>query len=145
MGKYFIKNKQPFAFTVTNSSNIHFILFSTIAGFILLEGYKLIITAFELLGIYASSTFLMLVYSAAVLLGLGLSRRNFRKTFDKIQSEKFIKSIFVSSMLIFITVIIDFNFIFNIPIKYYINANTFLILGRSIILILLGAVDLCCT
>ncbi|MWN90329.1 hypothetical protein GQ597_06410 [Gilliamella sp. Pra-s65] len=131
--RYFIKSKQPFAITATNSPNIHFILFSTFICFILIKGYWLIADAFGFSLSYVQD----FLYLSAILLGLFLSKNCFKKPFNKIQSERLIKSIFVSAIMIFICVIFYFASIYHMPIRFYINATTLIRVGRSLLLLIL--------
>ncbi|OCG28759.1 hypothetical protein A9G45_06275 [Gilliamella sp. HK2] len=137
--KYFIKSKQSFAITATNSSTIHFILFSTFIGFILIKGYELITNAFDLM----LSGFQESLYIGAILLGLFLSKSCFKQPFNKIQSEKLIKSISVSAMMIFICDILYFTFMYKMPIRYYINADVLIHAGRSLLLLVLLIMLIC--
>jgi hypothetical protein len=131
--RYFIKSKQPFIITATNSRNIHFILFSTFICFVLIKGYWLIANAFDI----TSSYFQEFLYIGAILLGLFLSKNCFKKSFNKIQSERLIKSIFVSATMILICVILYFASIYHMPIRFYINADTLIRVGRSLLLLIL--------
>jgi hypothetical protein len=137
--KYFIKSKQSFAITATNSSTIHFILFSTFIGFILIKGYELITNAFDLM----LSGFQESLYIGAILLGLFLSKSCFKQPFNKIQSEKLIKSISVSAMMIFICDILYFTFTYKMPIRYSINADVLIHAGRSLLLLVLLIMLIC--
>ncbi|WP_141683373.1 hypothetical protein [Gilliamella bombicola] len=120
--KFFVKSNQPFAITETNSSNIHFILFS-----------MFIVIAFD----WRDSNFLKAIYIGAILIGLFLSKNCFKKPFNKIQSEKLIKSVFVSAILIFICLIVYFISLYHMPIRFYINGITLIRVGRSLLLLIL--------
>ncbi|OCG12744.1 hypothetical protein A9G24_08570 [Gilliamella sp. App6-5] len=137
--KYFIKSKQTFAITETNSSNIHFILFSTFICFILIKGYVLIVNAFNLSFRY----FQEFLYIGAILFGMFLSKKCFKQPFNKIQSEKLIKSVSVSAMMIFICDILYFTFMYKMPIRYYINADILIRAGRSLLLLILLIMLIC--
>ncbi|MWP61146.1 hypothetical protein [Gilliamella sp. Pas-s25] len=137
--KFFVKSNQPFAITETNSSNIHFILFSTFICFLLIKEYMLIVITFD----WRDSDFLKAIYIGAILIGLFLSKNCFKKPFNKIQSEKLIKSVFVSAILIFICLIVYFISLYHMPIRFYINATTLIRVGRSLLLLILLIVLIC--
>lgn len=141
--KYFIKTQQPFMLTDKNSSNIHFILFSTFISFILLKGYGIILITFNLMDIRISSELLNCVYIAGVFLAICLSKASFKRYYDKIQIDELIKSLFVSSIIIFIGIVIDFYFMFTRPYNPFFKETLFVNLGRNLLFFISIALIIC--
>lgn len=113
--KYFIKNQQPFPFTATNSTKIHFKLFAIFTTFVLIKGYLLITKVFQLFSMEISNNILNIVYISGILIAVGLTMSCFKQSFDKIQTDRLIKSIIQPSIIIFICIIVNFIFIFKVP------------------------------
>ncbi|PXY91044.1 hypothetical protein DKK78_01500 [Gilliamella apis] len=119
---YFVKSQNKFRLTEKNLSQIHYIVFSTFSCFILLKGYILESNAFTALFSGTLHNYLATIYLFAVLLGLIISKRNFKIFSDKIRYGKLVKSISISSIFILSVIFIVFSLIDNNPSKYYVDS-----------------------
>lgn len=119
---YFVKSQNKFRSTEKNLSQIHYIVFSTFSCFILLKGYILESNAFTALFSGTLRNYLATIYLFAVLLGLIISKRNFKIFSDKIRYGKLVKSISISSIFILSVIFIVFSLIDNNPSKYYVDS-----------------------
>lgn len=62
-----------------------------------------------------SNNILNIVYISGILIAVGLTIPCFKQSFDRIQTDRLIKSIIQPSIIIFICIIVNFIFIYKVP------------------------------
>ena len=104
--KYFFKNRQAFCLTSENSSLIHVILFLAFICPILYSGFRIIENLIMVLGQGSVNRDLKFTFILFILFCMRVSKKNFMISFDEIQYARLFKSVFVSSVLLLLNVLI---------------------------------------
>ena len=100
--KFFLKHQQAFCLTPQNSSLIHAILFLAFICPIFFSGFE-IIEVFYDLSVNPNLKFTFVLF---ILFCMRVSKKNFMISFDEIQYARLFKSVFVSSVLLLLNVLI---------------------------------------
>lgn len=100
--KFFLKHRQAFRLTPQNSSLIHAILFLAFICPIFFSGFE-IIEVFYDLSVNPNLKFTFVLF---ILFCMRVSKKNFMISFDEIQYARLFKSVFVSSVLLLLNVLI---------------------------------------
>ena len=100
--KFFLKHRQAFCLTSQNSSLIHAILFLAFICPIFFSGFE-IIEVFYDLSVNPNLKFTFVLF---ILFCMRVSKKNFMISFDEIQYVRLFKSVFVSSVLLLLNVLI---------------------------------------
>jgi len=104
--KYFLKNRQAFCLTSENSSLIHAILFLAFICPILCSGFEIIENLIEVFCHKSVNPNLKFTFVLFILFCMRVSKKNFMISFDEIQYARLFKSVFVSSVLLLLNVLI---------------------------------------
>ena len=100
--KFFLKHRQAFRLTPQNSSLIHAILFLAFICPIFFSGFE-IIEVFYDLSVNPNLKFTFVLF---ILFCMRVSKKNFMISFDEIQYARLFKSVFISSVLLLLNVLI---------------------------------------
>lgn len=100
--KYFFKHQQAFRLTPQNSSLIHAILFLAFICPIFYSGFQII----EVFCDKYVNPNLKFIFVLFILFCMRVSKKNFMISFDEFQYERLFKSVFVSSILLLLNVLI---------------------------------------
>ena len=104
--KIFFKNRQAFCLTSENSSLIHAILFLAFICPILYSGFRIIENLIMFFGHGSVNLDLKFTFILFILFCMRVSKKNFMISFDEIQYARLFKSVFVSSVLLLVNVLI---------------------------------------
>ena len=104
--KFFLKHRQAFRLTPQNSSLIHAILFLAFICPILYSGFRIIENLIMVLGHGSVNRDLKFTFILFILFCMRVSKKNFMISFDEIQYVRLFKSVFVSSVLLLLNVLI---------------------------------------
>ena len=104
--KNFFKNRQAFCLTPQNSSLIHAILFLAFICPILYSGFRIIENLIMFFGHGSVNLDLKFTFILFILFCMRVSKKNFMISFDEIQYARLFKSVFVSSVLLLVNVLI---------------------------------------
>lgn len=104
--KFFFKNRQASCLTSENSSLIHAILFLAFICPILYSGFRIIENLIMFFGHGSVNLDLKFTFILFILFCMRVSKKNFMISFDEIQYARLFKSVFVSSVLLLVNVLI---------------------------------------
>ena len=104
--KFFLKHRQAFRLTPQNSSLIHAILFLAFICPILYSGFEIIENLIMVLGHGSVNRDLKFTFILFILFCMRVSKKNFMISFDEIQYARLFKSVFISSVLLLLNVLI---------------------------------------